>query len=87
MGGANLSASKEIVLQLLRGEIDADRNRAMFEEDVVLFALLRLDDKEPEWLLREIANTTWPRKLRETLAAAMVKHRAEATTALGDDPR
>ncbi|MDR7169056.1 hypothetical protein J2W56_002797 [Nocardia kruczakiae] len=87
MGGANLSASKDIVLRLLRGDLDAERDRMMFEEDIVLFALLRLDDKEPEWLLREIANTSWPREVRESLAAAMVKHRAEAAAALKDTDR
>ncbi|MFI5719615.1 hypothetical protein [Nocardia sp. NPDC051750] len=87
MGDSELTASRDIVLRLLRGDIDPVRDRVLFMEDIVLFAVARLDEADTEWLLGHVADTSWAYERRADVAAMMVRHRPEAFAALGKDVR
>ncbi|NKY55730.1 hypothetical protein [Nocardia flavorosea] len=87
MGDSDLPLSRDIVLRLLRGEIDPVEDHMLVMEDIVLFAVARLDEADTGWLLHHLADTAWPYERRADVAAMMVRHRAEAFAALGDDSR
>ncbi|MBF6350475.1 MULTISPECIES: hypothetical protein [Nocardia] len=87
MSDSELPESREIVLRLLRGDINPVDDYILFMEDIVLFAVASVDEVDTEWLLGHIADTTWPYERRADLAAMMVRHRSEAFAVLGEAPR
>lgn len=82
MSASKLSVSRDLVLELLRGDIDPARTPELFMEDIVLFAVARLDEADAEWLLGHVADTSWPYERRASIAAMMIRHRSEAVAAL-----
>ncbi|WP_327100860.1 hypothetical protein OIE68_19925 [Nocardia vinacea] len=75
-------AAREIVTKYLHGEIDPERNPEIFDDDIVYFAVARLDHHDIDWLLAQLANPQWPQKIRAEIAAMMPGHRTEAQAAL-----
>ncbi|WP_433710602.1 hypothetical protein ACQP2U_30325 [Nocardia sp. CA-084685] len=80
-----LDAARDIVTDYLRGDIDPDRNPDMFDDDIVYFAIARLDRHDTNWLLAQVANPQWPHKIRADIAGMMPGHYAEGQAALGAD--
>ncbi|WP_433602247.1 hypothetical protein ACQPXH_11240 [Nocardia sp. CA-135953] len=77
-----IDAARDIVTDYLRGDIDPDRNPDMFDDDIVYFAVARLDRHDTDWLLARIADPQWPRAVRADIAGMMPGHYAEGETAL-----
>ncbi|MFE9327713.1 hypothetical protein ACIHDR_40005 [Nocardia sp. NPDC052278] len=79
-----IDTARDIVTDYLRGYIDPVRNPDMFDDDIVYFAVARLDRYDVDWLLAQLANPQWPQKIRADIAAMMPGHYAEGQAALGD---
>ncbi|WP_433202561.1 hypothetical protein ACQP1G_12495 [Nocardia sp. CA-107356] len=75
-------AARKIVTEYLHGEIDTVRNPEMFDDDIVYFAVARLDRNDTDWLLAQLADPQWPREIRADIAAMMPGHYAEGQAAL-----
>lgn len=80
-----ISAAREIVTKYLHGEIDLMRNPVMFDDDIVPFAVARLDRHDLDWLLAQLSNPQWPSEIRADIAAMMPGHHAEGQAALAAD--
>ncbi|MFI7667922.1 hypothetical protein [Nocardia sp. NPDC049526] len=82
-----IAVARDIVTEYLRGEIDPVRNPEMFNDDIVYFAVARLDRHDTDWLLNQLANPQWPQQTRADIAAMMPGHYAEGQAALDADNR
>ena len=68
-----LESSREVVSAFLRGEIDGQRKPAIFEEDILLLAVARLEEADPDWVLGQLSNQTWPVELRVEILRLMLR--------------
>lgn len=82
-----IATARDIVTEYLRGDIDPVRNPDMFDDDIVYFAVARLDRHDIDWLLAQLANPQWPYEIRADIAAMMPGHHAEGEAALAADDR
>jgi hypothetical protein len=78
-----LDSSRELITEFLRGEISQENERAIIEDDVLLFAVARLDEADPDWILGQLSNRTWPIELRAQILQLMVRHCPEGYAILG----
>jgi len=69
-----LDASRELVTAFLRGEVDPERNPSIFEDDVLMFAVARLDAADPDWILGQLSNQAWPVDLRAQILRLTRRH-------------
>lgn len=72
-----LQSSRELVTAFLRGEIDAERQPEIFEDDVLMFAVARLDAADPDWILGQLSNQAWPADLRAQVLRLTRRHYPE----------
>ncbi|MGY1947886.1 hypothetical protein [Nocardia asiatica] len=77
-----IAAARDAVTRFLRGEIDPERHPQWFEDDILLFAVVRLDLQDPQWLLDQLGNGEFARELRAWLIPMMHKHGAEGQALL-----
>lgn len=82
-----LEASREMITAFLCGEIDPDSRPAIIEDDLLLFAVRRLDRADPAWILGQLSNRAWPVNLRAQILRLMMKHYPEGHAILrGEAP-
>jgi hypothetical protein len=72
-----LDYSREVITGFLRGEIDPESRPAIFEDDVLMFAVLRLERADPDWILGQLSNRAWPADLRVQILRLMRTRYAE----------
>ncbi|MFJ1461485.1 hypothetical protein [Nocardia sp. N2S4-5] len=80
-----IDRARRVVTAYLRGELTPDRNPEYFDDDVVMFAVARLDVHDTEWLLEQVASGEWPYGLRSQIAALMRSHAEEGRAILRDE--
>ncbi|MBF6076179.1 hypothetical protein [Nocardia beijingensis] len=80
-----IAAARDAVIKFLTGEINPDDNPHWFDDDILLFAVDRLDQQDSEWLLAQLANRDFARDLRAWIIPMMRKHGAEAQASLDAD--
>ncbi|WP_433760116.1 hypothetical protein [Nocardia sp. CA-135398] len=80
-----ITVARDIVTEYLRGDIDPVRSPEMFNDDIVYFAVARLDRRDTDWLLAQLANPQWPQHIRADIAAMMPGHYTEGQAALEVD--
>lgn len=78
----NTTADRDVVTRFLRGEFDPTERPEWFEEDILLFAVARLELRDTEWLLAQLANRTFAYDLRAWIVPMMRKYGARGQAAL-----
>ena len=78
-----LNPSRELITEFLRGEVDPEREPEIFEDDILLLAVERLDEADPDWILGQLSNRAWPVHLRAQILSLMVRHYPEGHAILG----
>ena len=68
----------ELVRDVLSGVITPESDPWVFEEDALLFAVRRLEQDDPEWLLAQLADGSIPFERRRVVFAGTLRVRAEA---------
>lgn len=68
-----LDYSREVINAFLSGEIDPESRPAIFEDDVLMFAVARLEEADPDWILGQLSNRAWPAELRAQVLRLMVR--------------
>lgn len=63
-----LELDRTLVLDVMCGAVTEDSHPALFDEDVVLFAVRRMEASDPDWLLARIADESLPRAGRQQVA-------------------
>jgi hypothetical protein len=77
-GAESLERDRAFVLKVLAGAITPETHRWAFDEDVVQFTVLRVEDDDPAWLLAQLADRGHPFEGRAAVFAAIQEIRAEA---------
>lgn len=67
-----------LVREVLSGTITPESEPWVFEEDTLLFAVRRLEEDDPEWLLAQLADPSVPFERRRAVFAGTLRVRAEA---------
>lgn len=80
-----IDAARNIVTRFLRGELNPEQNPEFFDEDILRFAIARLDIRDTAWLLAQVASIEWPRELRSEIASMILAHYEEGQTLLDND--
>jgi len=65
---APLSAARDLVLGVLTGTVTAATDPWAYDEDLLLLAVRRLEQHDPDWLLARIADPALPFADRAELA-------------------
>jgi hypothetical protein len=81
-GEDRLEQDRTFVLEVLSGAITPDTHPWAFDEDAVLFSVLRVEYDDPAWLLAQMADRGHPFEGRAAVFAATRKVRAEALAIL-----
>jgi hypothetical protein len=68
-----LESPRRLVTSFLRGEIDPEHQPAIFEDDVLMIAVHRLERADPDWILGELSNRVWPVDLRAQILGLMIR--------------
>jgi hypothetical protein len=68
-----VESSREVVSAFLSGEIDPERKPAIFEDDILLLAVARLEEADPDWVLGQLSNQAWPIELRVEILRLMLR--------------
>ena len=67
-----------LVRDVLSGTITPESDPWVFREDALLFAVRRLEEDDPEWLLAQLADRGIPFERRRAVFAGTLRVRAEA---------
>ena len=67
-----------LVREVLSGTITPESDPWVFEEDALLFAVRRLEEDDPGWLLAQLADRGIPFERRRAVFAGTLQVRAEA---------
>jgi hypothetical protein len=70
--------AQTVIERLLTGEISRETHVALFDEDVVLFRVLVLEQRDAEWLLARVRDRSVPLSRRLTLVRLMRTLRGQA---------
>lgn len=74
---SKLDSSREVITEFLRGEIDLENEPAIVEDDILFLAVARVEEGDPDWVLRQLANQAWPVDLRAQILQLMATHYPE----------
>lgn len=77
-----LESSREVITEFLRGEVDPENEPEIFEDDILLLAVARLEEADPDWVLGQLSNRAWPVDLRAQILQLMVRRRPEGQAIL-----
>ncbi|MEU4341603.1 hypothetical protein AB0H00_10070 [Nocardia sp. NPDC023852] len=80
-----IAAARDIVTRFLREEFNPAEHPEIFEEDILYFAVARLDVQDIGWLLDQVAHPEWPRELRASIVPMMLNHYAEGQAMLEEE--
>ncbi|WP_406318367.1 hypothetical protein OHA77_13345 [Streptosporangium sp. NBC_01639] len=80
-----LDSAREFVTGFLREEIDETTNPELFGEDVLMFAVIKIDARAPSWILQQLADRRWPLSRRAELLCPMMTNYAEGYAILRDE--
>jgi hypothetical protein len=83
--GDRLDPARELVTRFLSGELTQETAPEIFEDDAFMFAVAKLDEQDPEWLLRRLADRRLPVSQRVAVLGPMVMHYAEGHALLGQE--
>jgi hypothetical protein len=73
-----LEPDRTLVLDVLAGAITPETHASVFDEDVLLFSVRRLERDEPTWLLAQLANQEFPFDGRAAVFADTLRVRERA---------
>ena len=80
-----IDAARRIVTRFLRGELNPEDNPEFFDDDILRFAVARLDIRDTAWLLAQVASIEWPRELRAEIASMILTHYEDGQALLDRD--
>jgi hypothetical protein len=66
--------ARALIRDVLEGGITPETHPWVFEEDMLLFSVRRLEVADPEWLLAQLAETRHPLAVRATILYDMRDH-------------
>jgi hypothetical protein len=62
-----LDGALALIEQVLSGEVAYESHPEVFDDDVFLFCVRRVEREAPNWLLNQIVDPRWPLEHRENL--------------------
>ena len=74
----------ELIDHVLAGSIERDSHPWLFDEDVLLFAVRRVEETDPEWLVDRLADRSMTTSGRLAVFAETGAIRAQARVAVRD---
>jgi hypothetical protein len=81
-----IAQDRALVRDVLAGVVGEDTHRSVFEDDVLLFCVRRLERDDPAWLLAALAEPGLDPERRTAVLACLGDLRAEAVAMLRNDP-
>lgn len=75
----------KLVLDVLAGAITPETHASVFDEDVLLFSVRRLERDDPTWLLTQFANREFPFEGRAVVFADTLGVRERALVILREE--
>jgi hypothetical protein len=77
-----IAQDRALLRDVLAGVVGEDTRRSVFEDDVLLFCVRRLERDDPSWLLAVLADPTLDPEPRIAVLACLRDLRAEAVAML-----
>lgn len=72
-----LTSARTFITRYLSGEVNENSHPEIFDDDILMFAVGTLDEGDPEWILRQLADQRWPVERRVEIFGPMRIHYAE----------
>lgn len=71
------AGSRDVILRFLGGDTDLDKEPAMLDDDILLFAVRRVEAADPDWVLGQLSDRTWRADLRVAVMRMLRKHHVQ----------